>query len=329
MRKTVLDSKPRMLVMVLTNICNLRCIMCSRVSSHGNFTLPFEAATGIYELLPYLEDIDLQGGEVFLVDYFKDLFRKISEYPHICKRIVTNGLLIDREWASIFAQAENVDLTYSIDGVTETTYEKIRIGAKFFDLIRSIDLINEVNRGCSDAIHLRINTVVMRSNYKELNLFPAFCKRNNFRHLRFDFLRPDVSPHEDILFSRDDYAAAYLRKAMPEIKSVCEEFNIGFEYTFEPFISESWQHRQDTHISFNQPILKCKLPWKKLFIDTGGIISPDCLCKHPVGNIEETIEKIWNNERMQLYRQKLSSGFIDGWCSKTCINNAVDSFQLG
>ncbi|MBU1998938.1 MAG: radical SAM protein, partial [Candidatus Omnitrophica bacterium] len=217
MRKAILDSKPRKLVMVLTNRCNLQCIMCSRVNSGDNFTLPFELAKRIYRLLPYLEDIDLQGGEVFLVDYFKTLFSKVNEYPYMCKRIVTNGLLIDREWANIFAESKNIDLTYSIDAVTKATYEKIRKGAKFSDLLRSIELINEVKNKCNDTIRLSINVVVMGSNYKELNLFPGFCRKYNFQHIRFDFLRPDTCPHEDIFLNQDESVVSYLRESIYEI----------------------------------------------------------------------------------------------------------------
>ena len=88
------------------------------------------------------------------------------------------------------------------------------------------------------------------------------------------------------------------------------------------------QKKQDSQVNGSRLILKCKLPWKKLFIDTGGIIFPDCLCRHSVGSIEEPIEKIWNNEKMQLCRRKITSGHIDDWCSRTCIDNAVDHYQL-
>jgi MoaA/NifB/PqqE/SkfB family radical SAM enzyme len=328
MKKVILNSHPRMLVIVLTNKCNLRCIMCSRVYSKDNFTLPLELAEQIYKLLPYLEDIDLQGGEIFLVDYLKKLFCKINEYPYLCKRIVTNGLLINQEWKDIFAESKNVELTYSIDAVTKTTYEKIRIGAKFSDLLKSINLINEANNKCSNSIRLRINAVVMRSNYKEISLFPEFCKRYNFQHLRFDFLRPDVMPQEDILLKSNDSIVSYLKRSICEVKDACQELNIGFEYTFESLISKLKQKVQGPPINNSPSILKCKLPWKKLFIDIGGVIFPDCLCKHSLGSIGEPIEKIWNNERMQLYRQRLSSGLIDDWCSKTCIVNAVDPYQL-
>ncbi len=84
--KAVLDSKPRTLMAILTTACNLKCIMCTRIKSKPQ-SLPFEVVEKVYDLLPYLERVDWQGGEVFLVDYFKELFLKTAGFPHILQNI--------------------------------------------------------------------------------------------------------------------------------------------------------------------------------------------------------------------------------------------------
>ena len=249
------------------------------------------------------------------------------------------GILIDKEWAEIFAESK-VNLTYSIDAVTKETYERIRKGAKFEDLLRSIEMINEANRSRNGRIQLHINVVVMRSNYKELNLFPEFCKKYGFKHLRFDFLRPDVAPEEDILLQRDISAVEYLKNTLKKIEEESRELNIWFEYTFKPFLSnekidsnclKTEPEKISGHLSHSQHLLKCRLPWKKLSIDAagGGDVRPDCLCEHSAGNIvNSTLEEIWNNEIMQLYRHNLINGCVQNWCSKVCLDNAVDTYQL-
>lgn len=337
--KVILESKPRMLMVVLTTRCNLECIMCSRAYPKRNLTLPFGTVKQIRSLFPYLETIDWQGGEAFLVDYFKQLFLEARDYQNIDQSVITNGLLIDEEWAEIFAESK-VNLTYSIDAVSKKTYECIRKGAKFEDLLKSIDMINRANRRCNGRIQLHMNVVVMRSNYKELHVFPKFCKKYGFKHLRFDFLRPDVAPEEDILIQRDNAAVEYLKNELEEIEKESKELNIWFEYTFKPFLlnkkADSNCSKIDTdeafeHLNYSQPVLKCKLPWKKLFIDAagGGNVRPDCLCEHSVGNImNTTLDEIWNNEIMQLYRRNLINGCVQNWCSKICLDNAVDTYQL-
>lgn len=327
---TVLRSKPRMLMVVLTTRCNVGCVMCSRSKLTGpDKTFAFDTIGQVRSLFPYLEAIDWQGGEVFLVDYFKDLFLEARAHPNIDQSIITNGLLINQEWAEIFADSR-VNLTFSIDAVTKHKYESIRKGAKFERLIESLEIINEMNKKCGNSIQLHINTVVMRSNYKELYLFPDFCQKYGIKHLRFDFLRPDVTPEEDILINPDIEAIKCLRIELDSIEKGCKDRGIWFEYTFRPFLAEEpvIVQRERNNI---QPKLKCKLPWKKIFIDAaaGGIVRPDCLCRQNAGNIMETpIEDIWNNSIMQAYRKNIIEGTIENWCSETCLNNAVDTYQL-
>jgi MoaA/NifB/PqqE/SkfB family radical SAM enzyme len=169
----------------------------------------------------------------------------------------------------------------------------------------------------------------MRSNYKELYLFPAFCRQYGIRHLRFDFLRPDVASDEDILINPDLKAIEYLKNILPKIEEECQSSGIWFEYTLRPFLSinDGLSESPDRR---GQPV-RCKLPWKKIFIDASGdgAVRPDCLCEHNIGNIyANSLEEIWNGESMQLYRRRLAQGDILNWCSKACINHAVDTYQL-
>lgn len=326
--RIVLDSLPRILMIVLTTRCNLECIMCSRGNPKKDSILLFDKVRQIISLFPYLEAIDWQGGEVFLVDYFKDLFIKAGGYPNIDQSIITNGLLINEEWTDILVNFR-VNLTFSIDSVVKKTYEYIRQPAVFEKLLGNLEMIRAVNEKNNNSIQLHINTVVMRSNHRELHLFPAFCQRYGIKHLRFDFLRPDVAGGEDILINPDSRAIEYLKDVLPKIEEECHRLGIWFEYTLKPFLSIS-DNLSGGPNRKEQPI-RCKLPWKKIFIDASGegTVRPDCLCEHSIGNIySNSIEEIWNSEPMQLYRKRLAQGDVFDWCSKACINHAVDTYQL-
>lgn len=336
MKNILLASMPRMLMVVLTTRCNLECIMCTRKDRSEALTIPYEKISQIRALFPCLETIDWQGGEVFLVEYFKELFLEAKTFPNIDQSVITNGLLINKEWAEIFADSR-VNLTFSIDAVTKHTYEYIRRGARFENLLENLETIRRVNEERHNTIQLHINTVVMRSNYKELGLFPDFCSRYGIKHLRFDFLRPDVAPEEDILIRQDIGAINYLKNELGHIEKKCKELNIWFEYTFKPYMLVM---DRDTLCLGGQKIngttieqkLKCKLPWKKLYIDAaenGCAVRPDCLCKKNAGYIvDSTLQEIWNNEVMQTYRRKIKEGLMENWCSETCLSNAVDTYQL-
>lgn len=327
--RIVLRSKPRKLVVILTTECNLKCIMCWRIQYSSNFT------PGVLEkieiLFPYLENIFWQGGEVFMVDFFKKILLKASKYPRILQTIQTNGLLIDDEWAGILSQ-NNIALYYSIDAVTKKTYEYIRRGGRFEDLIKSIETVNRHTQKHNNRVSLMINAVVMRSNYKELDLFPKFCKVYNFKSLRFEYVRPDTCFHEDIFtVNKDIEALKYLRDTMPRIKERCAMLGIEVESCLEPYLNLNEDglntERPDMQVSSDSII--CKLPWKQLLIDTGiGGIRPDCLCPRSVGSIcDSTIEKLWNNKIMQNYRKNIVNRTMGGWCSEDCLINAMPPYQ--
>jgi len=314
--KIVLESKPRILMLILTADCNLRCIMCPRPDS--NYVLPYEAFEKIDCLFPYLELINWGGGgEVFLVDYFKKLFLKAALYHQIRHDITTNGLLIDEEWAEILVQ-NNVHLTYSIDAVTKEKYEYIRKGARFEDLLKSIEIVNKYKQKYNSQFKLMINVVVMKCNYKELHLFPEFCKKYNFQQLRLEYLRPVIDPGQDIFTVRKDpEAIEYLRDIMPQIESECKKLEIKLESCIRPFLNSNSSSSKNS----NRLIFNCRLPWKKLLIDGSakGRITPDCLCIHLLGNIlDNSIEEVWNNEIMQLYRKNILNKSIKNWCSPAC-----------
>ena len=328
-RSTILHSNPRLLMIVLTTKCNLRCAMCGliRYTQGKERTLPLKTIKKVFCLFPYLEGVSWQGGEVFLVDYFKDLFIEISQYPNIRQAIITNGLLIDDQWAMILAES-NLNLTYSIDAVTKDTYEKIRKGAKFNHLLESVDRLSRATRKYKGNLFPAVHVVVMRSNYKELHLFPEFCQKFGFKFLNFAFCSGSFLG--DMLIDKDEVALDFLRGSIPQIESDCSGRGIEFDCSFKDYLKKKKDTREKEKIS-EEIKLKCKLPWKKLFIDVirDGLVRPSCLCKFSLGSIfDSDIQQLWNNQIMQQYRYRLNKGNIGGFCSDACLNNLVSKFEL-
>ena len=209
-RAYILQSKPRRLMFVLTGKCNLSCVMCDRKDK--NFTLPkniVDQATGFF---PYLDSIMWQGGEVFLVDYFKEIFQEATRYPQLVQEINTNGLMLGKEWIGMLEKA-NTRLILSIDSVYKDTYERIRKGADFEALIENINLINGITVGFAGArLEKGVNIVIMRSNYKEIEAFLDFALKYKFSGLNFLNMIGEICPEENIFQPLDQEALGYLKK---------------------------------------------------------------------------------------------------------------------
>jgi MoaA/NifB/PqqE/SkfB family radical SAM enzyme len=321
--KIVLQSKPRRLAVILTTKCNLWCIMCPltdfRKTHNFEQTIPYESFKKIITLFPYLESIDWQGGEVFLVDYFKELFLIAASYSQIQHTIITNGLLIDDEWAKLLVQ-NNVKILFSIDSIIEETYEKIRKYARFKDLIYNINRLNEYRLKFNSKIFYELNAVIMRSNYNQIELFPDFCKKYGFSQLRFDYLRHNVAQEEDIFTNPDKEAISFIKTKLPLIELRCKELGIQFTHTLNAFLNKEINSKDEKPF-----IPKCKFPWRKLVIEETGNVRIECKCPHTVGNIiDNTIEEIWNGEMIKKYRLAMLKGEVQELCSKICLENAVE-----
>lgn len=330
--KRVLESKPRGLAITLTNKCNIRCIMCS--VWQATWDIPKKTVKEITELFPYLQRLFWQGGEVFLSPYFAELFEKVSAYPHIRQDINTNGLLINKEWAKKLVQA-NVNIIFSIDGVTKETYEYIRRDAHWEDLLKNIDILNKymedvppdtnhTGRRCSTVINL----VVMRSNYRQLGGFIDFAQK--YRFSRLQITPVDIGNQENIFLHRDEEALAYIDKVMPEIFEKAKEYGISVSNWLPSMKQEQNAKQEDNNEQREKSNgILCYWPWQFLFIDWGGKVRPQCFCIKEVGNINNyTLEEIWNNDMMQTYRQKLLHNDCLNWCGQRCISGTIAKEDL-
>ncbi len=324
--KVILQSKPRFLRLILTNQCNINCIMCGSSFSEKKFTIPYEVLEQIIELFPYLEFINWQGGEVFLVSYFKDLFKKALSFPNIRHEIQTNGLLLNREWAE-FLTKHNIDLLFSIDGVAKDTYEYIRQRGSFEKLLENISLVNEFKQKYNSHSYMTLCACIMKSNYKQIEEFVDFAKRNNFQRIVFGLIHGGFAYQEDIFNPPDDEAIKYLKKVFAGVEKKCYENNIRMDYRFKPLLLNEGndslaRQRQDCMTQ----LPKCRHPWAQLLIDgiRDGCVYPHCMCQNSIGNImEENILDIWNGVHMQRYRQEILNRSFQSICSDLCVKKLV------
>lgn len=319
-----LISKPRRLMVILTAKCNIACIMCERKVSKS--TLPERFIRCIIDIFPYLELVAWQGGEVFLVDYFKDLFQEAMRYPHLVQEINTNGLLLNKEWVKMIGRA-NTRLIFSIDSTEKEAYEYIRKGAKFENLIENINLIREIEKSSSNVkLDKTINIVIMRSNYRTLEAFIDFALEYKFSGLNFLNMIGDVCPQENIFRPPDIEALNYLKSNFPFIIKRAKSCGINLSHELSPFLYED-NNPYNVSEPSNRDGLFCVMPWKSLFIDGSqeGTVYPECLCRRPIGNIfKNSLAEIWDNEEMQNYRKKIARGDLQNWCNSKCVKGLIN-----
>lgn len=240
-KQTVLKSKPRNLMAVLSNKCNLACIMCRAIRNKWEF--PQNRLQEIKDLFPYLERILWQGGEILLLPYFKDILKEALKYPNIKQAILTNFQLADDEIINLIVK-NDVELRISIDGVEKNIYEKIRRGGSFKRLIDNINLLNDVRRKNYTQMSLNLSVVVMRENYDKLVDFVEFAHKYNFNFITFNRIEyivdnesteyeKKIALEQDIFTYNNDDEIKYLAFQVMSAKEKAKEYNIQIEIRFD------------------------------------------------------------------------------------------------
>lgn len=320
-KKILLNSRPLTLRIILTNLCNINCIMCNIGSQKDKFTIPYEVINRIIDFFPYLERLDWQGGEVFLVEYFEELLQKASLYPNIYQTLQTNGLLLDKKWAQLLAKY-NIAVLFSVDSTRKETYERIRKGARFQDVLENIRVFNEYKEKYDSNSAKILCVCIMRSNYMELEEFVALAIKYDFKQISFGAIHGTNAVNENIFNPVDDQAIGYLKQKMPIIEKICKEKGIILEVSFKACLIDKTDNlAKNYNIANSDREIKCKSPWTSLCIDAirAGDVYPECLCSRSAGNImRDSLANIWNAPIMQRYRSAIATDNFKDVCSEYC-----------
>ena len=83
--------------------------------------------------------------------------------------------------------------------------------------------------------------------------------------------------------------------------------------------------------------LFCLAPWQQLFVGWDGKVYPHCLCVQDgfdplkqVGDVlEDSLEEMWNGERMRTFRSRLRNNDYKGLCCKNCVKGLIPDSAKG
>lgn len=334
-KQTVLKSYPKRLIATLSTKCNSRCIMCEVV--RRQWDMPQRTIEEIKKLLPYLQSVNWQGGEVLLLDNFYDLFKESLKNKSLKQTIVSNGMLLNDKWIDALTEAD-IEFTISIDGLNKEIYEKIRYGSKFDILLKNIEKLNDVRKRKNSKLKLKMHTVVMRSNYKDTDRFIDFAHKYNFDIVYMMPIWGGQQIEENIYIENKLDIMNELSDKIKIAEEKSKLYGINFFHSI-PIIKKEEENKkniQNNSIEQKQNNIEnvekkeekieklfCYLPWQQLNIDPGGNVRPGCLCTKFVGNVEnDSLLNIWNNDQMIEYRKKIITS-PKNWCNVDCINNTI------
>lgn len=167
---------PRQLEFELSNTCNLACIMCngdlsSTIRSRRERLPPMPKVYGnaffedLREFLPHLERAAFLGGEPFLAAEAYRVWALLLEVGSVIPcTVVTNGTQWNDRVERVL-EAFPVSITVSIDGATAATFERIRLGASFAEVMANLGRFRAYTRDRGTDLHVAF--CLMRENWHE------------------------------------------------------------------------------------------------------------------------------------------------------------------
>lgn len=282
-------SKPLYIQIEPTLKCNLRCKMCYGTYKRRDCKdMDFDDFKKIIDQFPSAATIHLQGlGEPFL---HKDIFQMIDYIKSKKKQasLTTNGTLLDEPIVDKILKSGLDFLEFSIDAATAKTYENIRTGANFEDVLSNI---RRLTSKIGDKPQLKVLTVVMEENYKEL---PDLVKLlHNLKISSIYLIRAQGwSEEQGLIGSRNIELDKEIEKYTEEAKVIARKRGIYFDYSKLRKMSS----------------MACKRPWISTSAAVDGYITPCCRVTNPgilnFGNIlEKDFNDIWNNAEYKEFRR--------------------------
>jgi MoaA/NifB/PqqE/SkfB family radical SAM enzyme len=199
--------RPLHVILDVTARCNLKCVMCYfaetdrlhfppqavRVPDDGNMPVAtFEKIAG--ELFPRAWRVALGcAAEPMIHPRFGEILEIAGRYGVPDLWFPTNLLALSETTLEAMIQAKVRTVAASIDGVTKETYEKIRVPARWEQLLARLELLREVKkRRRLTRPRLRIIFTWMKSNRGDLGGLPAFAERQGASELDVRYVAPTV-----------------------------------------------------------------------------------------------------------------------------------------
>lgn len=347
-------NKIRQVSIRITDLCNLRCIMCGQWGEHGflhgkNLKELKKCEVPVERYQALLHDLAehghrpilyLWGGEPTMYEGWLDLLETAKELK-MPTSIATNGTRL-AQYADRIVDSSMYLCQISVDGHNEELHNSIRRAS-------GINSFQSINDGI-DALH------AARARAKSpLPLIASLTtvSRDNAAHL-VDIYEAFKDKVDLCVF----YPAWWITEERADLHSKDFERRFGFEpelhrgwiggWTPQDYkaLAEQFTELRERSKGFNNPPVifipnldgeediekyytdhserfgydECISIFQVVEIDSNGDISP-CRDYHDyvVGNIkEQTITEIWNSDRFRQFRKSISQDGLMPVCSRCC-----------
>ena len=325
-------ARPLRIHIAVNDYCNIRCPHCLRETPGVKVNQNCLGVGDLKRLAPWFKSamtVALAGlGEPFIQ---KDIF-EIVDLVHsygAAVSLITNGTLLDEATARRIVGPHPTLLNLSIDAGTPEVFEKVRLGAKFKEVVENVDRLVAVKREAKATFPvMTINMTLMRDTLNEVEPVLALARRWGICHLTAQtvmFASEEVDRSQAVT---NRQAQEALARAEPSARAT------GIEIRYVPLASDfeglardeaegdlfppsyPYQHRKKRVPGSRR--FYCPNLWHQMVIDVFGNMDYCCMADFgKVGNIRDLDPAdLWNHPNMTALRRRLVRGDPPPECRK-------------
>lgn len=313
LNKTKLNNDPLFIDVEPTIICNLKCKMCHvPIWNRKHPNLSFGDFKRIIDNFPNLLLVKIQGmGEPLFNKELVDMI-KYARKKGIAVRTTSNATILNDEISKKLIESGLNEILFSVDGATKKTFEGIRIGANFENVLRNIrNFVKLRNRikGKNNFPRIMVWTVVTKENMHEVLEIIKIVKNLGVDELT---LQMDLNSYGNSEL-KESYKEKNTLRNDPKMETVIKNAKITAKrlgVKLNIFFGDVYSKKN-----------KCKNPWVTTYITVDKFITPCCIRPDPRGfNLGSLKEKdfrdFWNGKRYVKFRKAIVKNKLPRICEE-------------
>jgi len=316
--------------LIVSHNCFFKCKMCMDWKSPSNLPLQtFDECKrfidGLSEFIDYRLDINIMGGEPFMIDWLLPL----CDYIHskgFNSIVSTNGYLIDEEMAKKIADSNLGVLAISLDGMVAGTHDSIRGKEGAYEqVVKALGYLSKYNKGQKNVTIL---TLILKQNLKELTKIVNWAKDQKVVDTVsfLALLDSGLAQNKQGWFRQPEYANLWpqdkeelikVMDALIDLKKSGHKINNPFSQleAFKDYYNDPEKFLQETEYCIHDYIID---------LDPNGEIF---LSGHRLGSIKDriSVESLWFSEEANKIRRYIDLNGCDS--SRSCMINFICAFK--
>lgn len=317
--------RPGRHVLVLTNLCNLRCPHCFQAHKKSAGAMDEADWLRVIGQLPRKSIVTITGGEPLIFKGFRNIFEKAAE-NHPCN-VITNGTLLNEENMALLLGKKNFRvLGVSIDGLKETMRKVRTLEHEDFEkLVKSLRRFVEMRKETGSFAILNIKTVILDENAEELYDFHRFVKEEIGADTHdLYFLKGSPLQHADAAYPMEECFKPVEPPGYAKKDIITEQLEKIFAYDdkdsgIKTFLHPKVPMRMVGALlegRFNpSDYKKCIFPWSSLHINFNGEVYP-CLSVL-IGNVKrQSMGEIYKGDAYRAFLKEINRHGILPACAR-------------